>query len=69
MNKFGTHPTHVGLCPFSVVAVVDAVKKTVDLKPGWHTATINFELDKNGELLNLSGYKVSSFGDVNPAQE
>lgn len=48
--------------------VVQAVKSSVasGLKPGWHTATITFKLDKDGDLVQLDQYKVSCFGEDKP---
>ena len=46
--------------------VVEAVKASTQLKPGWHTATITFKLDDDGNLIAVDEYKVSSLGEVKP---
>jgi hypothetical protein len=46
--------------------VVEAVKASTQLKPGWHTAMIRFKLDDDGNLTAVDEYKVSSFGEVKP---
>jgi hypothetical protein len=45
--------------------VVQAIKNSVSsgLNPGWHTATITFKLDEQGDLIRLDEYKVSSLGN------
>lgn len=43
--------------------VVEAVKASAQLKPGWHTAMIRFKLDDDGNLTAVDEYKVSSFGE------
>ena len=45
--------------------VVEAIKDSVSsgLKPGWHTATITFKLDEQGNLISLDEYKVLSLGN------
>jgi hypothetical protein len=52
----------------TALPVIQAVKDSVafGLKPGWHTATITFELDGEGNVLRLDEYKVSSFGGDHP---
>lgn len=71
LAKFGEGPT--AFPPFlapdaTCLPVIQAVKDSVSsgLKPGWHTATITFDLDGEGNVLHLDEYKVTSFGGDHP---
>ena len=71
LSKFGDESA--AFPPFLVpdatcLPVIQAVKDSVsfDLKPGWHTATITFKLDEQGNAVQLDEYKVSSFGGDKP---
>jgi hypothetical protein len=48
--------------------IVQPIKDSISrgLKPGWHTATIAFELDEDGSLISIDEYKISSFGGDKP---
>lgn len=68
--KFGGQSARFPSFPFPPNAmtnpVVEAVKASAQLKPGWHTAMIRFKLDDDGSLTAVDEYKVSSFGEVQP---
>lgn len=66
--------THSMLCspnlpaPIGAVGVIEAIRASVivELRPGWHTATISFKLGDDGSLQQLKDYKISSFGEDMP---
>jgi len=71
MAKFGDQSVSLSsfLAPDATsLPVIQAVKDSVasGLKPGWHTAIITFQLDEHGNPMQLSEYKVSSFGADQP---
>ena len=50
-----------------IISVVEAWKKvSPNLQQGWHTATVTFELDAQGELMRVDEIKVCSLGDTLP---
>lgn len=70
LAKFGEKSTAFPpfLAPDATSSVIQAVKDSVaaGLKPGWHTATISFMLDEQGNPVRVDEYKVSSLGGDHP---
>ena len=68
LARFGEQSMKLSPCPLppdqTAFPVVQAIKNSVPsgLNPGWHTATITFKLDEQGDLILLGEYKVSSYG-------
>ena len=69
LARFGEQSMKFSPCPLppdqTTLPVVQAIKNSVSsgLNPGWHTATITFKLDEQGDLIQLDEYKVSRLGD------
>jgi hypothetical protein len=68
MSKFDKSGYYAYETPDPVKDVVTAIKATLpEIKSGWHSASIRFKLDENGDFQYFDWYKIYSFGAEIPA--
>lgn len=53
---------HIGDAPFEIAKIFSSMAK--ETKEGWHTGTIAYKIDANGNVILIDGIKVTYTGET-----